>query len=169
MVRIQGSTVIARSVEDVFDFVADERNEPTYNPRMTRVEMTTPGPVAKGTRWSATVESRERPVDLAMEVTDYVRPSRLGSTTSMSSAEIHGSLSFEPHPAGTTLRWSWQLLPRGPLKLVGPLIAYVGRRQEAAIWASLKRHLEDTPATSGPWPGRRVPRAVRTRSRDLGH
>jgi hypothetical protein len=38
MVRIQGTTVVARPVEDVFDFVADERNEPKYNPRMTRAE-----------------------------------------------------------------------------------------------------------------------------------
>ena len=77
MVKIQGSTVIARPVEDVFDFVADERNEPKYNPRMVRAEKTTPGPVAKGTRWSATIESRGRPLDMTMEVTDYARPDRL--------------------------------------------------------------------------------------------
>jgi dienelactone hydrolase len=35
MVRIQGATVIARPVEDVFDFVADERNEPKYMPTAT--------------------------------------------------------------------------------------------------------------------------------------
>jgi hypothetical protein len=44
MVKIDGSTVIARPVEDVFDFVADERNEPKYNPRMIRAEKVTPGP-----------------------------------------------------------------------------------------------------------------------------
>jgi hypothetical protein len=48
MVKIQGTTVVARPVEDVFDFVADERNEPKYNPRMVRAEKMTPGPVAKG-------------------------------------------------------------------------------------------------------------------------
>ena len=38
MVTIEGSTTIARPVEDVFDFVADERNEPRYNPQMTHVD-----------------------------------------------------------------------------------------------------------------------------------
>ncbi len=38
MVTIKGSTTITRPVEDVFDLVADERNEPTYNPQMTAVE-----------------------------------------------------------------------------------------------------------------------------------
>jgi hypothetical protein len=48
MVRIEGGIVIGRPVEDVFDFVADERNEPLYNPRMIRAEKVTPGPVDKG-------------------------------------------------------------------------------------------------------------------------
>ena len=38
MVHIKGQIVIDRPVEEVFDFVADERNEPRYNPRMRRVE-----------------------------------------------------------------------------------------------------------------------------------
>ncbi|MGB8020230.1 MAG: hypothetical protein WCF04_03285 [Candidatus Nanopelagicales bacterium] len=67
MVTIEGSTVIARTAEDVFDFVADERNEPTCNARMSRVEQVTPGPVAKGTRWSAIIESRGRPLDMTIE------------------------------------------------------------------------------------------------------
>ena len=150
MVKIQGSTVIARPVEDVFDFVADERNEPKYNPRMVRAEKVTPGPVAKGTRWSATVESRgRRPVDMEMVVTDYTRPTRLGSTTRMSTAEIRGAVTFEPDPAGTRMRWSWQLQPKGTLKLLGPLIARLGRRQEAQIWTGLKRYMESTtPSTT---------------------
>jgi hypothetical protein len=35
MTRIRGSLDIARSVGEVFDTVADQRNEPRYNPKMT--------------------------------------------------------------------------------------------------------------------------------------
>jgi hypothetical protein len=42
IVKILGSTVIARPVENIFDFVADERNEPKYNPRMVQAEKGTP-------------------------------------------------------------------------------------------------------------------------------
>ena len=52
MVRIQGDKVISRAIEDVFDFVADETNEPKYNPRMIRAEKITPEPLGEGTRWS---------------------------------------------------------------------------------------------------------------------
>jgi len=143
MVKIQGQTVIARAVEEVFDFVADERNEPKYNSCMVRVEKVTPGPVGEGTRWVASVESRGRPLDLAMEVTEYNRPYRLGSTTSMSAAKIHGAVTFEPHPAGTRMRWSWDLQPKGVFKLLTPVIGRMGRRQEEEIWAGLKRYLEE--------------------------
>jgi uncharacterized protein YndB with AHSA1/START domain len=146
MVKIQGSTVIARPVEDVFDFVADERNEPKYNPRMVRADKVTAGPIATGTRWSATVESRGRPLDLEVELTDYSRPTRLGSTTRMSAGEIRGAVTFEPDAAGTRMSWSWEVRPKGVFRLMGPLIARIGRRQEAEIWAGLKRYLE-TPIT----------------------
>ena len=43
MVRIEGQIVINRPVEEVFDFVADERNEPRYNPRMRRAEQLSDG------------------------------------------------------------------------------------------------------------------------------
>jgi hypothetical protein len=144
MARIRGSTVVARRVEDVFDFVADERNEPKYNPRMVRVDKLTPGPIATGTRWSATLAAR-RPIDIRLEVTDYRRPYRLATTTRTTGAQISGAVTFEPDPAGTRLSWSWQLRPKGVLRLIAPVFAVVGRRQEAANWAALKRHLENGP------------------------
>ena len=58
---------------------------------------------------------------------------------------ITGRLTFDREPAGTRMTWSWELRPRGLMRLATPLIAVVGRRQEAAIWAALKRQLESGP------------------------
>ena len=44
MARIDGEIVIAVPAEQVFDMVADERNEPRYNPRIARAEKTSPVP-----------------------------------------------------------------------------------------------------------------------------
>ena len=57
--------------------------------------------------------------------------------------DVHGVLTFEPVPEGTRMRWDWQLVPRGLLRLARPLIARIGRRQEERIWAGLKRVLEE--------------------------
>jgi hypothetical protein len=41
MTFIEGEITIARPAETVFDFAADQRNEPRYNPRMTRAQKVT--------------------------------------------------------------------------------------------------------------------------------
>ena len=48
MVRVEGEIVIDRPAEEVFDFVADERNEPRYNPKMRRAEQISMDPSASG-------------------------------------------------------------------------------------------------------------------------
>jgi carbon monoxide dehydrogenase subunit G len=142
MVHIEGEIVIARPVEEVFDFVADERNEPRYNPRLLRVEQITAGFIGLGTLFRAEIASRRRTYEMIIELTNYERPRRLGSSTHMSIMETRGTLDFFPVPEGTRLRWAWDVEPRGILKLMKPLVAGMGRRQEATIWAGLKRYLE---------------------------
>lgn len=79
---------------------------------------------------------------MLIECTRYERPTLLQSHTSMDSTEIDGALTFEAAEGGTRLRWDWELEPRGVLRFLGPLVAWLGRRQEAAIWEGLRRHLE---------------------------
>ena len=145
---IEGTIVIGRPIEEVFDFVADERNEPTFNPRMLRAEKISEGPIGTGTRFLATTKSMGRTIDVTIQYTAYERPTRLGSTSSMSSADVRGMLTFEPHPQGTRMRWIWDIEPTGVSKVLSPLINRVGAHQEDVIWTGLKRHLEAIPTTA---------------------
>jgi uncharacterized membrane protein len=142
--HITGEITISRPADEVFDFVADERNEPRYNRQLVSAEKISPGPVGLGTRYRAETKMTGRTVGMTIETTGYERPRRLASSTRLSSMDIHGALTFEPVPDGTRMRWSWVVEPRGLLRLMTPLIARKGRRQEQAIWASLKRYLEAT-------------------------
>ncbi len=142
MVRIEGEILIDRPVEEVFDFVADERNEPRYNPHMRRAEQISDGPIGLGTRFRAEIVSMGRTVEMIIEFTGYDRPRRLASSTHMSSMDTHGGLTFDPVPEATRMRWTWDVEPRGILRLMRPLVAWMGRRQEQRIWTSLKHLLE---------------------------
>jgi uncharacterized protein YndB with AHSA1/START domain len=146
MSSISGEIVINRPVEEVFDFVADERNEPRFNPRMLRADKLSPGPIGLGTRFRAEMTSRQRPVEMTMENTGYERPRRLASTTRLSTMEIRGTLTFDPVSGGTRMRWAWDLQPRGVLKLLTPMVVRLGQRQEQRIgptsstcWNPIKR------------------------------
>ncbi|HUY98836.1 MAG TPA: SRPBCC family protein [Thermomicrobiaceae bacterium] len=147
MAHIEGEIEIARPVEEVFDFVADERNEPRYNPEMLRAEQITDGPPGAGTRFEAETRTRGGTVKMTIEFTEFERPRRIVETTQLSSMEIHGTLTFEPVAAGTRMRWSWDVEPRGIMKLMGPLVARMGARNEQTIWTGLKRCLEGQPAS----------------------
>jgi uncharacterized protein YndB with AHSA1/START domain len=146
MARIDGEIVIDRPVEVVFDYVADQSNEPQYNPQMVRAEKVTTGPVGAGTKFRSAVASRGRTAEMLIEITGYDRPHRLASATTMQQAEIRYTLTFEPAGSGTRMRWSGQVRPKGAVKVLGPLIAWMGRHQEQRIWTSLKQHLESAPA-----------------------
>jgi len=87
-----------------------------------------------------------RTAEMMIEFTGYDRPTRLTSATTMQQADISYTLTFEPVATGTRMRWSGQVQPKGVFKLLGPLIAWMGRHQEQRIWVSLKRHLEAAPA-----------------------
>jgi polyketide cyclase/dehydrase/lipid transport protein len=153
MAQIEGEILIGRPVEAVFDFVAGQRNEPQYNPRMVRAAKITDGPVGKGTVFQSAARSIGRTAGMRIELTGYDRPARLASRTIMRQAGMAGTLTFEPAPSGTRMRWSWQVRPKGAVRLLAPLITWMGRRQEQAIWASMKRLLENTAARPGTRPG----------------
>lgn len=142
MAHVEGQILIHRPVDEVFDFVADERNEPRYNPQMRRVEQTSAGPIGVGTTFRVESTTRGQPVVMTIVYTDYERPQWIRSSTRLSTMDIQGTLTFDPVPQGTRMRWSWELEPRGMLKLMTPVVTLIGRRQERSIWTGLKRYLE---------------------------
>lgn len=148
--RIRGEITIKRPADAVFDFCADERNEPRYNPRMTHVEMTSSGPIGLGSQFRAETSTMGRTTAMIIEWTAYERPRRLASWTRLPGMDIRGDLKFDPVDGGTTLRWAWDLLPHGGLKLLRPMITLIGRRQERSIWTSLKLVMEAPPASATP-------------------
>ena len=148
MVHIEDQILIDRSVEEVFDFVADERNEPRYNPQMRLVEKISDGPIGLGTQYRAEVVSGGRAVPMVIVFTGYERPRRLASTTRLSNMDIRYTLTFEPASNGTRMRWVGDLEPKGVLRLMAPFVGWMGRRQELRIWTGLKQLLEGQEASA---------------------
>ncbi len=142
MAQIEGEIVIDRPIDEVFDFVADEGNEPQYNPKMLAVEQLSDGEIGLGTKFRAEVKAGRRVLPVVIEFTVYDRPVRLGSRTRMSGMFIVGELTFEAVGEATRMRWQWRMEPSGAFRLLKPLIVLLGRRQERGIWEGLKRRLE---------------------------
>lgn len=142
MAHIEGEVLIRRPVEEVFDFVADERTEPIYNRNMLGSEKLTDAPIGVGTRFRAMIRSRRRPRPMEIEYTGFARPHCIESTTRMAEADFSGTLTFTPTASGTLLHWSWDARPKGAIRLLTPVFAPIGARQERQMWTALRDHLE---------------------------
>ena len=145
---ITGSIIIDRPIDEVFDFVLDERNEPLYNPELLHSEKLADGPIGVGTKFRASHRQGRRAVDMAVEVTGWDPPRRMASTTTMPWADIDGELTFEPVGTSTKMRRDWKVRPKGHMRALMPLIGFMGRRSEKACWEGLKQYMETHPASS---------------------
>ena len=150
MAKIEGEILIGRPVEEVFDFVADSRNEPSFNAAMAGVELLTPLPIGRGTRFRA--HMGRAGMQMLVELTEFDRPHLLGSRTTSAMMETSGALTFAADGDGTIMSWAWQVCPKGWMRMLGPLFGPLGRRMERRIWASMKRYLENTAARLVTWP-----------------
>ena len=88
MAHITGQVRIAAPAGQVFDTVADSRNEPSFNPAMAGVELLTPLPIGLGTRFRARMGRAG--TEMLVELTALDRPHRLGSRTASSMMETSG-------------------------------------------------------------------------------
>lgn len=142
MTRIAGEVTIAAPVETVFDLVADERNEPRYNPRIVRAEKVSEGPVGAGARFVAEPQGMGAKGEMTLTILEYDRPHRLHNRVRSSYVQVDGTLTFEEVEGGTRLSWDWDMGLRGPVRLLAPVLALAGPRWERRNWVDLKAYLE---------------------------
>jgi Polyketide cyclase / dehydrase and lipid transport len=142
MTKIVGRTFFNRPVEDLFDFLADPRNESLYNPVVLSAEKTTSGPIGVGTRFVQRARSFGQVGNVDIEVISYSRPDHLGFAIRSAGMNVLGELTFSPQSAGCVVAWTWDLRPRGPWTLLGPLFGLAGSRLEHRVWREMKVYVD---------------------------
>src|SRR5205814_9332947 len=119
MIRVVKDMQINRSVEDVFDFLADVRNETRWNPPVIRIEKTSPDPIGKGTRFTGLYK---RLGILETKVTTFERPSRLSFHSVGRTLIFDFSFTLAPNPNGTAVHAVADIQLRGLMRLFAPLM-----------------------------------------------
>lgn len=142
MAHISGEITIDAPVQEVFDLVADERNEPRYNPRIARAQKVSEGPVGRGSRFVAEPKGMGAKGEMTLEVLEYERPQRLHNVVRSSYMQVDGTLTFDEVEGGTRLRWDWNMSLSGPMRVLSPVLALVGPSWERRNWVGLKRYME---------------------------
>jgi len=142
MNHIVGEIIIDASAETVFDIVADERNEPRYNPRIVRADKVGEAPVGAGARFVVAPRGMGPGRTMITSIVAYDRPHRLHTVVRSSYMRVDGTLTFDDVGGGTRLRWDWNMELVGPMRMLSPVLAVIGPAWERRNWVGLKRYVE---------------------------
>lgn len=136
---IENSIEIARTPEDVFDYLSDMGNEVRWNPDCLSMEQLTAGPVGLGTRFRA--KWKQGPV-IFTEVTAYERPHSWTYTNGGSIACILSFTLESTSSGGTrlTARGLWSA--SGLARLFFPIFIREMRKAEVQTVSHARRALE---------------------------
>jgi len=140
VIRTGWEVRIDRAPERVFDFVADLRNGPQWNPDSSDVVLTSDGPVGRG---SVFEEERERFGRTVTTIDLFERPARLELDARAARVRVRVRYAFEPDGAGTKVVCTAELRLRGASRLLEPVLAARARRGvETSRGPALKAALE---------------------------
>ena len=139
MVKIEGSVMIDRPVEEVWKFISDISNLPKWEPAILEVRPTSAGPIGVG----STIEIRRKNMTIPQRITEY-EPNRKFTfvVTSGPAKGTTGTYSVEKIEEKTRITVSGDFKVNGIYKLVGPFITPSERREAVASLGNVKRILE---------------------------
>jgi uncharacterized protein YndB with AHSA1/START domain len=125
--------------EQLFDLLADVRNEPKWQPDVRSVEKLTDGPVGQGTRFRGSYRGLG---DLDVEITEYDRPGRLGFACHGTRMDMDVAFTFKPHGTGAEIGGEIETRPKGLMKLMSPLMRSMMKREMAKRPAQMQAGLD---------------------------
>jgi uncharacterized membrane protein len=138
--------VIARPLDEVFAFVADVRNRPSWDDSVESEELTSPEPIGVGSTVRTRLRSMGREYQYTWKIVEHEPPTRM--TVESTSGPFPTTLSFRfgPLDDGTEVEASVTGRPTGLLRVLQPMIARTTQQNLDRGYARLKRLLETGPA-----------------------
>jgi hypothetical protein len=146
-VRLSASQVIERPPTQVFRFVATEhfQNHPKWDPAVTSITQTSPGPMGVGTTARLVRTDRGRQLQGSVEVTEYQPVSSFTEVSRFGPFTLHARATLAPvAPASTRLELMIDTHARGVIRLLLPLMKGTFRKTMARSLRIIKQQVEAT-------------------------
>jgi uncharacterized protein YndB with AHSA1/START domain len=145
VIDTSGSVTIDRPVEDVFDYVTDMSNDPSWHTDVLEARKTSEGPVGVGTTWHSRFKPSMGVSEGDMEVVAF-EPNRMEVLRGVI-GPMQPTLTYmlEPVDGGTRFTRRIQIKVSGMMRVMEPLMRLMTPRRNAGFVANLKRILEQSP------------------------
>ena len=139
MIEHQLTVTVDQAPEQAFDFFVDFRNEPAWNPDCLIVEKTSDGPIRVGTTFTGKTKGIGRSTS-RIEALD--RPSHCSVVDRSRAAEGTFDFRFTPRDGGTSIEVGMRLRPRGPMRLLEPLMDRMVTKMLADLPEKMRRGID---------------------------
>jgi hypothetical protein len=143
MFTVTETVSIARSVEEVFDFLTDGHNRPHWDATVISEELTSAGPVGVGSTIHTRMRAVGREVDFDWRVTRFERPRRMGVVSTEGLMPTSLLFEFAAIGTGCVVSATIEGEPEGMMGLVEPVIAAAVRSTLATGLSRAKALLEE--------------------------
>jgi hypothetical protein len=146
-VRLAAFQVIERPPAEVFRFVATDHfpNHPKWDPAVTAITKTSPGPMGVGTTARLIRTDRGRQLQGSLEVTEYQPVSSSTVVSRFGPFTLEARTTFAPvAPASTRLQLVIDTHARGVIRLLLPLMRGTFRKTMVKSLSIIKEQVEAT-------------------------
>jgi uncharacterized protein YndB with AHSA1/START domain len=132
--RLEISEQVDAPIDDLFDLMADPETEVDWNPDAIEVRRVDQGAIGPGAEWQGRYKGMG---SMQIKIDEYQRPSRVAFSITGSRMDMRWTFSFAPEGAATRLTAEAELAPKGPMRLMSPLLGPMMRRTFAKRPAQL--------------------------------
>jgi uncharacterized protein YndB with AHSA1/START domain len=148
MIELSIETHIERPVAEVFAYCTDPARLATWQTNTVSAVQEGAGQMEIGTRLREVHRAPGgKALESLVEVSEY-ELDRLFALRVIEGTPVHAQMSFEPNEGGTLMRFAARGRLSGAMRLVEPPLQRILKRQFASDCATLKRVLENAPASS---------------------
>ncbi|WP_406002327.1 SRPBCC family protein [Streptomyces sp. NBC_00829] len=143
--QFEATVEVGRPIEEVFEFLADGRNDPKFSPRVLEIVKTPDGPTTKGTVFKSTVKDAGMTTKREFRIAEIVVPTKIrwNETSNNIVTATEGGYDLESTPEGTTrVRIYNHLEGHGVGKLLVGLALSAARKDADAFGQRIKAAVE---------------------------
>jgi carbon monoxide dehydrogenase subunit G len=137
MRTVTASATIPATPDQVFDFVADLENLPSWQTGIVSAELTTPGPVGVGSRAHVVRQLLGQRLAVDLALVDHQPGRRLELTSAASGVGVRAILELAPEDGATRLAFTMEI--RAKNVFMAPVEGMVAGAAERDIADSLAR------------------------------
>ena len=130
---------VNRAAAEVFDHIADARNEAKWNATLTDYKLVSQGPIGKGSQFSY----QNRGNTFHSTLSEYDKPDHLAFQVHGKPMDIVAQVQLEPVSAGVTnVVAEYVFMPKGAMKIMLPLFGPMLKKAFAKEFENFKQFSE---------------------------